>query len=382
LRNIIFRDSTIREGIETPLLSLSSNQKLDIVKRISKVGVKEFEILSPNCIKETFEVGAMIKESGLDVTTTGFIFQWNSSDVIKSQLDILKDVVDRFIIVIPGSQVNLKLRNTTKEAVWLDISRMLELLNHYGKEPELGIMGAFQINDDDFSSLFKMYKSSIRKFVFYDTSGRATPEQVKQKVVIGKLIAPNSRVFVHAHDDFGLATINTITGIMNGADGCDTVVNGLGDRSGNAAFEEVLVALEQLYNIKTGIDMRKLFPLCQFIYEIFGCAIPDIKPIVGKNAFCHATDMHIHGIFADATESFEPFNIEEIGGHRTFTFLEEKYCASLPYILRKFNIEVNKENLIEYLKAESRKKGRLTEQDIELIVHNRRSVLDEYENKK
>jgi len=371
LHNIIFRDSTIREGIETPLLSLTSYQKLEIVKRIFNIGIKEFEILSPNCIEETYEIGSMIKESGMDITTTGFVFQWTNINLVEEQIKKLKDVVDRFIIVAPGSQANLKLRKTTLKEVQADIFRLLELLNRYGKEPELGIMDVFQMDNEDFRLLIEACKDKIHKYVLYDTSGRATPEKVADKVHISKSIASESRVFVHAHDDFGLATINTITGSINGADGCDTVVNGLGDRSGNASFEEVAVGLEQLYSLKTGISMEKIFYLCKFVYEVFNRSIPDIKPIIGNNAFCHATDMHIHGVYANASQAYEPFDIAQIGGYRTFTFLEGDYKNSLPCILMKYQIEPSLENmkqLFERLQLESRKKGRITEQEIEVVA--------------
>lgn len=332
MKKLIFRDSTVREGVETPLCSLNAITKLEILKKISDIGVKEVEIQLPNNIDATLEIGKLIKSHSLDLCTTGFLFEWMPITEIEQQIAQLSDVIDRFIIVVPGSKTHMRLRNTNLDEIQSHIIDIIELLHEKNYEVELGIMDAYEMEQNKYERLIR-FCSDIDKYVLYDTSGRATPEKVSKKVLFLRNIKPNARIIVHMHNDFGLATINTITGIIHGADGCDTVVNGLGDRSGNAAFEEVVVALEILYGIDTGITMRNVRDLCRFVYEQYNLDQPAIKPICGKNAFCHATDMHIFGALDGASDAFEPFDIKKIGADRNYLFEEGDYSKSLNLLM-------------------------------------------------
>lgn len=103
-------------------------------------------------------------------------------------------------------------------------------------------------------------------------------------------------VLVHCHNDFGMATANTIGAILGGTEGCDVTVNGIGGRAGNASLEEVVFSLEMLCGVKTGIDMTKLYELSKFVEKVTGVKCQPHKAIVRKNSFLEESELHIHGV--------------------------------------------------------------------------------------
>jgi len=370
---VTFRDSTIREGIETPGLYLSLDEKLEIVKKVEQIGIKEIEIQLPNNIKDTIEIGSKIKETGLKLITTGFLFQWLPMEVLEKQLNELNKVIDKFIITIPGSKPHIAMRKVDISEIIKKVKQIIEYLNKYNIKFELGIMDAFQSTDTDFYNIIFELKDFVNHYVLYDTTGTGTPELFELKVKRLRDIHPSSRILVHAHNDFGLATINTIRGIKAGANGADTVLIGLGDRGGNASFEEVVVGLDKLYSVNTGINLSNIYKTCVETAEIFNFSIPPLKPIIGKNTFCHETDLHIDSIFTDNKRAFEPFDPASIGNRRSFIFSDSTYKNSLESILKFYRKEVNKisiENLYKKLNLLSLEKGSIDEKDIFEIVNS------------
>jgi isopropylmalate/homocitrate/citramalate synthase len=125
---------------------------------------------------------------------------------------------------------------------------------------------------------------------------------------------------VHCHNDFGLAVANTIAAITAGAEVADTVTNGLGDRAGNAAFEEVVCILEVLYKIKTGIKIEKLYELSKLVEKLYGIRIPESKAIIGINCYRHSTDDHISSLLRGEWMAFENIKPEVLGRKRSLEF--------------------------------------------------------------
>ena len=117
---------------------------------------------------------------------------------------------------------------------------------------------------------------------------------------------------VHCHNDFGLATANTVTALEEGVTSPHVCVNGLGERAGNASLEEVVVGLESLYHVKTGIRMENLYALSQLVEELSGVPVAATKALVGYNSFSHEAGFHTHGILAH-TLTYEPLQPESIG---------------------------------------------------------------------
>lgn len=137
-----------------------------------------------------------------------------------------------------------------------------------------------------------------------DTCGVATPRRFYD--LVETIVShTDAGVDVHTHDDFGLASANALSGYEAGATQAQVSVNGIGERAGNAAYEEVVMALESLYDVDTGIDTRRITELAQVVEEKSDITIPANKPIVGENAFSHESGIHAAGILENS-DTFEP----------------------------------------------------------------------------
>jgi len=150
-----------------------------------------------------------------------------------------------------------------------------------------------------------------------DTTGVATPTRFGK--LIAKVVdtAEGARVDVHTHDDFGLAAANVLAGYENGASQAQVSVNGIGERAGNAAYEEVVMSLESLYGIDTGIDTTQITELSRLIEKKSNVPIPGNKPVVGANAFSHESGIHAAGVIENS-DTFEPgvMTPEMVGAER------------------------------------------------------------------
>ncbi len=151
-----------------------------------------------------------------------------------------------------------------------------------------------------------------------DTCGVATPSRMGK--LIGKIVdRTDAYIDVHTHDDFGLAAANALAGYEAGGVQSQVSVNGIGERAGNAAYEEVVMALEALYDVDTGIDTTRITELSRLVEELSEMPVPGNKPVVGANAFSHESGIHAAGVLEN-TDTFEPgvMTPEMVGATREF----------------------------------------------------------------
>ena len=151
-----------------------------------------------------------------------------------------------------------------------------------------------------------------------DTCGVATPSRFADLIrLVGE--HTDARIDVHTHDDFGLASANAMSGFEAGAHQAQVSVNGIGERAGNAAYEEVVMSAESLYNVETGIDTTRITELARLVEEKSDIPIPVNKAVVGRNAFAHESGIHAAGVMEN-TDTFEPgvMTPEMVGASREF----------------------------------------------------------------
>lgn len=144
-----------------------------------------------------------------------------------------------------------------------------------------------------------------------DTVGILDPLDTYEKVrrLVSALEIP---VEMHTHNDLGMATANALAGVRAGAQSVNTTVNGLGERAGNAALEEVVMALKRIYGLKVGIQTQRLLELSRLVEKASNCLVPPWKAVVGRNAFVHEAGIHAHGILQNPL-TYEPFDPSEVG---------------------------------------------------------------------
>ena len=179
-------------------------------------------------------------------------------------------------------------------------------------------------------------------------------------------------LLVHCHNDYGMATANTLAGIEGGAQAVDVAVNGLGGRAGNAALEEVALALENLYHVRTGIRTQFLKQISQLAERMTGLANWPLKPVVGDFCFAHVPVMHIRCIAGGNPAAFEPYDPRQVGAERKYDFsLPVDYTTAVEPFIRKSGSVLDQpavECLLAQLQAREGRGG-WSEQEILQLTH-------------
>jgi 2-isopropylmalate synthase len=178
-----------------------------------------------------------------------------------------------------------------------------------------------------------------------DTCGVATPTRFGDLIRFVKK-QTDACIDVHTHDDFGLATANALSGLEAGADQAQVSVNGIGERAGNAAYEEVVMAAKAVYNSEPGINTSRLMELCSLVEEISGMPIPPNKAIVGNNAFSHESGIHAAGVIENS-ETFEPgvMTPEMVGARRQFVLGKHTGTHAVKMHLRDAGFDPNEKQI-------------------------------------
>ena len=176
-----------------------------------------------------------------------------------------------------------------------------------------------------------------------DTVGTISPPAmeylIKELMTVTKV-----PIAVHCHDDFGLAVANSMAAVRQGAQQVHVTINGLGERAGNAALEETVLALMAFYNIETSIDTRKIGPTSRLVSRLTGVAIPGNKAIVGNNAFAHESGIHVHGVLGDPS-TYEAFGPELVGVQRNIVIGKHSGAHSVKDKLEEYGVELTDEQI-------------------------------------
>ena len=175
-----------------------------------------------------------------------------------------------------------------------------------------------------------------------DTVGTLTPEKTRALYNNIRKAFPNVTLGVHVHNDFGLATANTIAAVAMGATHIHATINGLGERAGNASLEETCVALELLYKVKTGIAMQQITNTSIVVSRLTGIQVQPNKAIVGKNAFSHESGIHTHAILKDPT-TYESIDPTLVGAARRIVSGKHAGSAGLSKSLGEMGLDPTKE---------------------------------------
>jgi 2-isopropylmalate synthase len=317
---IFIWDETLRDGEQTPGVALTIDEKIEIAKMLDEVGTAIVAVGFPAVSETERKVVTAIAKEGLSNASVAA----PARAVIEDIDACIKAGVDEVPIFIATSDFRLKyqLRMTREEV----LDRLTECVE-YGKEHGLIIdYIAEDSTRSDMEFLCQAYRTVIDagadRICIADTVGFVRPEVMRYIVREVKTHLWSESKYkvpmaVHCHDDFGLATANTLAAIEEGISYPQVCVNAYGERAGNAAFEEVVMALEELYGINTGIHTESLYRLSQLVERNFVIPLPLHKAISGDNAFTHSSGIHSHGQLTHSM-TYEPINPSKVGRTRAF----------------------------------------------------------------
>ena len=335
-------DTTLRDGEQTPNVALSTEDKLKIAQALDELGVDIIEAGFAVNSEGEAEAIKVIANAGLKSEICS-LCRASISDVDAA----LACDVDSVHIFLATSKTHLekKLKITQDQA----IEKAVESIQH---AKDHGLIVEFSDEDGtrtELEFLHRMHKAiqdvGVDRIDIPDTVGVMVPPAMTQFV---SEIKKHVKVplAVHCHDDFGLSVANSLAGVLGGAEEVHVTVNGLGERAGNAALEEVVMSLLAFYNIKTNINSRKMAFVSRLVSQLTGIAVPPNKAIVGENAFSHESGIHVHGVLSDGS-TYEPMRPEIVGKERSFVVGKHSGVHAVQNKLKEYGIELTPDQMKE-----------------------------------
>ncbi|MDH7593323.1 MAG: 2-isopropylmalate synthase [Methanomicrobiales archaeon] len=318
---IRFFDTTLRDGEQTPGVSLSPEEKLSIARKLAEVGVDVVEVGSAAASEGERQALRLISGADIGVEICTYV------RAVRQDIDYAADAgADSVHLVIPVSDLHIekKMRKTRGEV----FSMAMEAVTHAKERGLIVELSGEDASRADQGFVRHVFREGVLagadRLCFCDTVGLLTPERALE-IIPPLVLAPLS---IHCHDDLGFALANTIAALRAGATCAHTTVNGLGERAGNTPFEELVMNLEILYGIKTGIATGELYSLSSLVSRLSGVPLPVNKAIVGEMAFTHESGIHAHGVLRDAS-TYEPVKPEVVGRRRRIVLGKHSGAASV-----------------------------------------------------
>lgn len=305
---VIIKDSTLREGLDTPDVMFTPEQKLNIVTLLDKANIPEIEIVAPSRVLHDLEFVKGLEEENLKIRTSGLVYAYNTH--CQQELEQATKYLNRLDILMPVSSKRKPYDQGAK------IQCLAEVLDYaLGCQADIGVGFPHSTQKDvDFllEITAEMVKHGAKRITIYDTNGSSAPFEIYGliKKLKEKIRGP---LCFHGHNDLGMASANALSAVYAGAEVLDVTINGLGDRAGNASLEQVALSLH-LKGFRTSVVLQDLTRLSKTVEKASGVRLSKLAPIVGEYVYCHKSPSHL-----ETPALFEAFDPALIGCHRRIT---------------------------------------------------------------
>jgi 2-isopropylmalate synthase len=344
-------DTTLRDGEQVPGCKLDTNQKLVIAERLDLLGVNVIEagfpVSSPGDFNSVSEIAKIVKNATVCGLTRAV------ENDIKVAAEALKYAkLPRIHTGIGTSDSHIKYKfNSTREKIIERAIRAVSYSKSFVEDVEFYAEDAGRTDNAFLARICEeVIKAGATVLNIPDTTGYCLPEEYGAKM---KYLRENVKgienviLSCHCHNDLGMATANSIAGVMNGARQIECTINGIGERAGNTALEEVVMVLKQhpYLNLQTDINTRLLYDTSMLVRESMGMPVQPNKAIVGANAFAHSSGIHQDGMIKNK-RTYEIMDPEEVGVTESAIILTARSGrAALAYRAKKIGYELTKVQL-------------------------------------
>ena len=378
MRKIKIFDTTLRDGEQSPGCSMNLREKLDAARQLKKLGVDIIEAGFPASSKGDRDAVAAIAREVRGVTVCA-LARCVRSD-IDAAAEALKDAESpRIHVFIATSEIHMEHKlKMTREQVISAITDCVAYAKSLCGDVQFSAEDASR-SDRDFlcRAVGAAIEAGAATVNIPDTVGYSTPEDIAELITYIKTRVrgiDGVTIAAHCHNDLGLAVANSLSAVFAGAGQVECTVNGIGERAGNAALEEVVMAIKVRggeAGVYTDVDTTQIYRSSRLIYGIIGDHAPKNKPIVGDNAFSHEAGIHQHGVMNDR-RTYEIMKPEDVGINRDNMALGkhsgrhafEKRLKELGYSPDKKQLD----SFFEKFKDLADKKKDITDKDLEAIA--------------
>ena len=344
-------DTTLRDGEQVPGCKLDTKSKLILAEKIDMLGVDiieaGFPISSPGDFKSVVEISKIIKNA-----TVCALSRANEKDIDVAAESLKHAKKPRIHTGIGTSKIHIKHKfNSNKNSIIDLAKRAVSHAKKYVEDVEFYAEDAGRTENDFLAKVCEdVIKSGATVLNIPDTTGYCLPNEYGEKIkylVDNVTGIDNVTISCHCHNDLGLATANSIYGVLNGARQVECTINGIGERAGNTSLEEVVMILRQHsdLNLFTNINSKLLNETSQKVSELMGMPVQPNKAIVGSNAFAHSSGIHQDGVIKKR-ETYEIIDPIDVGVNKSSIVLTARSGrAALAFRMKEFGVNLTKKEL-------------------------------------
>ena len=373
-------DTTLRDGEQVPGCKLDTKSKLILAEKIDMLGVDiieaGFPISSPGDFKSVVEISKIINNASVCALSRA-----NEKDIDVAAESLKHAKKPRIHTGIGTSEIHIKHKfNSNKDSIIDLAKKAVSHAKKYVEDIEFYAEDAGRTENDFLAKVCEeVIKSGATVLNIPDTTGYCLPTEYGEKI---KYLVENVKgvdkvtISCHCHNDLGLATANSIYGVLNGARQVECTINGIGERAGNTSLEEVVMILRQHsdLNLDTNINSKLLNGTSQKVSELMGMPVQPNKAIVGSNAFAHSSGIHQDGVIKKR-ETYEIIDPIDVGVNKSSIVLTARSGrAALAFRMKEFGVNLTKKELDdvygEFLVVADKKKE-VTDSDFPLILQKK-----------